>query len=136
LTLAALYDKSKYDLLCCQQIHPLHICPWLLTVFTLSHLIMPAAISAETVDPVKMVEAFEAAGGKFEGYRRSGAKGICATGEFVGSTEGRTLSSASVFSGQKNSCDRSLFCRRRQPQGSRQCQEPTQYGAAVQPSRR
>jgi catalase len=72
-----------------------------LTVFTLSHLIMASAISAETVDPVKMVDAFEAAGGKFEGYRRSGAKGICATGEFVGSTEGRTLSSASVFSGQK-----------------------------------
>ena len=61
-----------------------------LTVFTLSHLIMASAISAETVDPVKMVDAFEAAGGKFEGYRRSGAKGICATGEFVGSTEGRT----------------------------------------------
>jgi hypothetical protein len=44
-----------------------------LTVFTLSHLIMAAAISAEPVDPVKMVDSFEAAGGKFEGYRRSGA---------------------------------------------------------------
>ena len=72
-----------------------------LSVVTLSHLIMAAAISAETVDPVKMVDSFEAAGGKFEGYRRSGAKGICASGEFVGSTEGRALSSASAFSGQK-----------------------------------
>ena len=72
-----------------------------LAAFTLSHLIMATAISAENVDPVKMVDSFEAAGGKFEGYRRSGAKGICATGEFVGSTEGRALSSASVFSGQK-----------------------------------
>ena len=62
---------------------------------------MAAAISADTVDPVKMVDSFEAVGGKFEGYRRSGAKGICATGEFVGSTESRILSSASAFSGQK-----------------------------------
>ena len=72
-----------------------------LTIFTLSHLLMAAAISADTVDPVKMVDSFEAVGGKFEGYRRSGAKGICATGEFVGSTESRILSSASAFSGQK-----------------------------------
>ena len=72
-----------------------------LTFLTLSNLIVATAISAETVDPVKMVDSFEAAGGKFEGYRRSGAKGICATGEFVGSTDGRTLSSASAFSGQK-----------------------------------
>ena len=72
-----------------------------LTVFTLGHLVTVATATAETVNPVKMVDAFEAAGGKFEGYRRSGAKGICATGEFVGSTEGRALSSASAFSGQK-----------------------------------
>ncbi len=72
-----------------------------LAVFTFSNLMMATAINAETVDPVKMVDSFEAAGGKFEGYRRSGAKGICATGEFVGSTDGRTLSSASAFSGQK-----------------------------------
>ena len=51
-------------------------------------------------DPVKLVDAFEAAGGKFEGYRRSGAKGICAMGEFVGSAEARALSVASVFTGQ------------------------------------
>ena len=51
-------------------------------------------------DPVKLVNAFEAAGGRFEGYRRSGAKGICAMGEFVGSAEGRALSAASVFSGE------------------------------------
>ena len=72
-----------------------------LTVLTLGHFVTIATASAETVNPVKMVDAFEAAGGKFEGYRRSGAKGICATGEFVGSTDGRTLSTASAFSGQK-----------------------------------
>ncbi len=52
------------------------------------------------VDPGKMVDTFERAGGKFEGFRRSGAKGVCATGEFVGSAEGRALSVASAFSGK------------------------------------
>jgi catalase len=52
------------------------------------------------VDPNKMVDAFETAGGKFEGFRRSGAKGVCAIAEFVGNAEGRALSTASAFSGQ------------------------------------
>ena len=52
------------------------------------------------VDPSRMVNAFEAAGGKFEGFRRSGAKGVCATGEFIGSAEGRELSVSSAFSGK------------------------------------
>ncbi|MDD2544750.1 MAG: catalase family peroxidase [Burkholderiaceae bacterium] len=57
------------------------------------------ANAAPAVDPTQMVDAFEATNGKFEGYRRSGAKGICAMGEFVGSAEGRALSTASAFSG-------------------------------------
>jgi catalase len=52
------------------------------------------------VDPNTMLDAFEATFGKFAGFRRSGAKGICATGEFVGSAEGKALSTASAFSGQ------------------------------------
>mgnify|MGYP000856126043 FL=1 len=52
------------------------------------------------VDPTRMVDAFERAGGKFEGFRRSGAKGVCATAEFVGSAQGRELSVSSAFSGQ------------------------------------
>ena len=52
------------------------------------------------VNPVAMVNQFEATNGKFDGYRRSGAKGVCATGEFTGSAEGRALSVASVFSGK------------------------------------
>ena len=51
-------------------------------------------------DPNAMVNQFEATAGKFEGYRRSGAKGICATGEFVGTADARALSTASVFSGR------------------------------------
>ena len=52
------------------------------------------------VDPNKMVDTFERVGGKFEGFRRSGAKGVCAMGEFVGNADGRALSFASAFSGQ------------------------------------
>ncbi len=50
-------------------------------------------------DPSKMVDQFEATSGKFEGFRRSGAKGVCAMGEFVGSAAGRQISSSSAFSG-------------------------------------
>lgn len=64
------------------------------------HALAASAAAEAPPDPAKLVDAFEAANGKFEGYRRSGAKGICATGEFVGSAEGRALSTASAFSGQ------------------------------------
>ena len=56
--------------------------------------------AASASDPGAMVNQFEATAGKFEGYRRSGAKGICATGEFVGTADARALSTASVFSGK------------------------------------
>lgn len=59
-----------------------------------------AQSSAAPVDPNTFLNQFEATFGKFEGYRRSGAKGICATGEFVGTSDARALSSASVFSGK------------------------------------
>ena len=52
------------------------------------------------VDPTAMVDAFERTNSKFAGFRRSGAKGVCAVGEFVGSADGRGLSTASAFSGQ------------------------------------
>ena len=58
-----------------------------------------AIAQATPVNPVTMINQFETNGGKFEGYRRSGAKGICATGEFVGTADARSLSNASVFSG-------------------------------------
>lgn len=51
------------------------------------------------VDPNTFLNQFESTFGKFEGFRRSGAKGICATGEFVGSADARALSTASAFSG-------------------------------------
>ena len=69
-------------------------------------LLMSSYVGAQTaatavpVSPVALVDQFEATTGKYEGYRRSGAKGICATGEFVGTAEGRALSTTSAFSGK------------------------------------
>ena len=59
----------------------------------------PAPAVAQ-VNPVTFVDQFESTFGKYEGYRRSGAKGICATGEFVGSADARALTTASPFSGK------------------------------------
>ena len=52
------------------------------------------------IDPNAFLNQFESTFGKFEGFRRSGAKGICATGEFVGTADARALSTASAFSGK------------------------------------
>jgi catalase len=56
--------------------------------------------AAAPVDPNVFLNQFESTFGKFEGFRRSGAKGICAMGEFVGTADARTLSTASAFSGK------------------------------------
>jgi catalase len=63
-------------------------------------LAAPSAPALAQVDPGRFLDTFESTFGKFEGFRRSGAKGICATGEFTGSAEGRALSTASAFSGR------------------------------------
>ena len=52
--------------------------------------------TAAPVDPSAFVNQFESTFGKFEGYRRSDAKGICATGEFVGNADARALSEGYV----------------------------------------
>ena len=54
------------------------------------------------VDPSRVLDQFEATFGKYDGFRRSGAKGVCAVGEFVGSAEGRALSTASAFRDRKS----------------------------------
>jgi catalase len=72
--------------------------------YALSALAVAASLTSlaatAQVSPVQLVDAFEATNGKFEGFRRSGAKGICAMGEFVGSADGRALSTSSAFSGK------------------------------------
>ncbi|WP_349743641.1 catalase family peroxidase [Roseateles cavernae] len=52
------------------------------------------------IDPKTVLDQFESTFGKFEGFRRSGAKGVCAVGEFVGTADARALSTASAFSGK------------------------------------
>ena len=61
---------------------------------------LPVAAQQAPVSPVAIVDAFEAVSGKHAGFRRSGAKGVCASGEFVGSAEARSMSTAAVFSGE------------------------------------
>ncbi len=56
--------------------------------------------AAAPVDPNTFINQFESSFGKFEGFRRSGAKGVCAVGEFVGTADARALSTASAFSGK------------------------------------
>ncbi|MBX9716688.1 MAG: catalase family peroxidase [Burkholderiaceae bacterium] len=55
---------------------------------------------ATPVDPNTFLNQFESTFGKFEGFRRSGAKGVCAVGEFVGTADARALSTSSAFSGK------------------------------------
>ena len=67
----------------------------------LSSLLLPLAAQAQVSQPQAQVDALEGLFGKHAGSRRSGAKGLCASGYFVGNTVGRSLSSAAVFNGDK-----------------------------------
>lgn len=63
--------------------------------------LLPATGRAQAADPQAHIDALEGVAGKQPGSRRSQAKGVCASGHFVGNAAGRDLSSASVFSGAK-----------------------------------
>ena len=56
--------------------------------------------SAAPVDPNTFLNQFESTFGKVDGFRRSGAMGLCAVGEFIGTSDARALSSSSAFSGK------------------------------------
>ncbi len=58
------------------------------------------ATSAQTPGPDKLVDALEGVFGK-QAARRSGAKGVCASGFFVGTPDGRALTRSAIFSGQE-----------------------------------
>jgi catalase len=62
---------------------------------------LTAPVWAQASMAESQVNALEGLAGPQPGFRRSGAKGICASGHFVGSAAGRELSSASVFKGDK-----------------------------------
>jgi catalase len=55
---------------------------------------VPAAPRAQEPSPEAIVDAFEKVSGAHPGFRRSGAKGVCASGEFVSSGAGARLSTA------------------------------------------
>ena len=75
------------------------------SIATLALALFGTAALAQTtpatpVDPNAFIDQFESTFGKFDGYRRSGAKGICAAGEFVGTADARGLSTSAAFSGR------------------------------------
>jgi catalase len=63
---------------------------------------LPAADTlAQTPPPLAQVDALEGLFGTQATFRRSGAKGVCASGYFVGNAQGMALAPSSVFSGQR-----------------------------------
>ena len=74
--------------------------PSAVTLATFAMMLIPAA-QAQTSAAEAQVNALESLFGKHAGFRRAQAKGLCASGYFVGNTVGRALSGASVFSGEK-----------------------------------
>ena len=82
-------------------VHDMSVRPASLAASALAVATLLASLpAAAQVDPSRFVDQFEGTFGKFAGFRRSGAKGVCATGEFTGSAEGRALSTASAFAGK------------------------------------
>jgi catalase len=59
-------------------------------------------IAQQAPAPETFVDALEGVFGAQPGFRRSHAKGVCATGTFVGNAEGRNLSRASLFDGGRH----------------------------------
>jgi catalase len=56
---------------------------------------------AQSANPTQMVDALESTFGVHSTARRSHAKGICASGYFVGNAKVSSISNASVFSGNR-----------------------------------
>ena len=72
-----------------------------ITAAGLGAAFLPSIARAQASTPEAQINALEGVAGKQPGSRRSQAKGVCASGHFVGNAAGRDLSSASVFSGEK-----------------------------------
>lgn len=69
---------------------------------TLMTLGLPAASTlAQVPPPLAQVDALEGLFGAQPTFRRSGAKGVCASGYFVGNAQGMALAPSSIFSGQR-----------------------------------
>lgn len=64
-------------------------------------MMKPADTMMKPADANTLVDGLEGVFGKHAGFRRSGAKGICASGTFTGNKDGKALSAASAFSGKE-----------------------------------
>ena len=53
-----------------------------------------------SANAVSLVDGLEGVFGSHAGFRRSGARGVCASGTFTGTPEGASLSKSSAFSGK------------------------------------
>ncbi len=62
---------------------------------------LPTTAQAQAAGPEMHVNALEGLFGKQAGFRRSHAKGLCASGHFTGNADGRALSRATVFNGDR-----------------------------------
>ena len=71
------------------------------TAASRGNLLLPRMSMAQPAPAEMQVNALEALFGKQAGCRRSQAKGICASGYFVGNAVGRSLSTAAVFNGDR-----------------------------------
>jgi catalase len=61
----------------------------------------PSGPADAPATPQALVDAFESVSGVHPGLRRGGAKGLCVQGHFIGTADGRALSAASAFSGER-----------------------------------
>ncbi|QJC57684.1 Catalase-related peroxidase [Polaromonas vacuolata] len=74
---------------------------WTVVALAAVGVSLSAPIQAQVSMPEAQVNALEGLAGKQAMFRRAQAKGVCASGYFVGNTVARNLSSATVFSGEK-----------------------------------
>lgn len=81
------------------QVHRDRITPWLLSGIIVAAA--PLACAADGgVTPAQAVSAIEATFGVTPGERRNHTKGLCATGEFVGTADAAEYSRSALFSGK------------------------------------
>ena len=67
---------------------------------TVSTLALGAPPGGTEVNAPQMIDAFEGTFGVHTGQRRNHTKGLCAAGEFVGTTDAAALSRSALFSGK------------------------------------
>jgi catalase len=72
-----------------------------LAAFGTQVAVAQTAIPSEPANAVNLVDGLEGVFGTHAGFRRSGARGVCAAGTFTGNKSGAAISKASAFSGKE-----------------------------------